>query len=194
MHCYANMQAGIQIGRAEMLDDTMMQVLNKANGTRHTEATTVLFELAVRRRPNQDALKIKLTRHPQKCLKLELHRYCKIRAHTLRSAMVSYALKLASQFLIRRRKFPAGFSGARFFPRLLARRVDSVCDTCLSENTLRRAGPHSIRGLCPFLCTNRLVPLRCTHHLFICRCGNCSPTSSPRANLWRAWSTHSLPS
>lgn len=38
--------AGIQIGRAEMLDDTMVTVLNKVNGTKHAEATTVLFEIA----------------------------------------------------------------------------------------------------------------------------------------------------
>ncbi|CAM9193792.1 unnamed protein product [Ectocarpus sp. 12 AP-2014] len=37
--------AGIQIGRAELLDDTMVKVLNKANNTRHREATTLLFEL-----------------------------------------------------------------------------------------------------------------------------------------------------
>lgn len=41
------LQAGIQIGRAEMLDDTMVTVLNKVNGTKHAEATTVLFEIAV---------------------------------------------------------------------------------------------------------------------------------------------------
>lgn len=41
-------QAGIQIGRAELLDDTMVKVLNKANHTKHTEATTLLFELSVR--------------------------------------------------------------------------------------------------------------------------------------------------
>lgn len=41
-------QAGIQIGRAELLDDTMVKVLNKANNTRHREATTLLFELSVR--------------------------------------------------------------------------------------------------------------------------------------------------
>lgn len=41
-------QAGIQIGRAELLDDTMVKVLNKANNTKHREATTLLFELSVR--------------------------------------------------------------------------------------------------------------------------------------------------
>lgn len=41
-------QAGIQIGRAELLDDTMVKVLNKANHTKHREATTLLFELSVR--------------------------------------------------------------------------------------------------------------------------------------------------
>lgn len=35
------------MGRAELLDNTMMTVLNKANGTNHAEATTVLFELTV---------------------------------------------------------------------------------------------------------------------------------------------------
>ncbi|CAN0371455.1 unnamed protein product, partial [Hapterophycus canaliculatus] len=39
-------QAGIQVGRAELLDDTMVKVLNKANNTRHQEATTLLFEIA----------------------------------------------------------------------------------------------------------------------------------------------------
>lgn len=43
-------QAGIQIGRAELLDDTMVKVLNKANNTKHREATTLLFELSVRAR------------------------------------------------------------------------------------------------------------------------------------------------
>ncbi|CAM9913382.1 unnamed protein product [Pylaiella littoralis] len=38
--------AGIQIGRAELLDDTMVKVLNKANHTKHREATTLLFELS----------------------------------------------------------------------------------------------------------------------------------------------------
>lgn len=43
-----HLQAGIQIGRAELLDDTMVKVLNKVNNTRHPEASTLLFELTVR--------------------------------------------------------------------------------------------------------------------------------------------------
>ncbi len=38
--------AGIQVGRAEMLDDTMIKIINEINGTSFHEATTVLFELA----------------------------------------------------------------------------------------------------------------------------------------------------
>ncbi|CAN0368851.1 unnamed protein product, partial [Discosporangium mesarthrocarpum] len=37
--------AGVPVGRAELMDDTMVRVLNEANTTDHKEATTVLFEL-----------------------------------------------------------------------------------------------------------------------------------------------------
>jgi hypothetical protein len=34
------------VGRAEMMDNNMMKIINVANGTQHIEATTVLFEFA----------------------------------------------------------------------------------------------------------------------------------------------------
>ncbi|CAM9843689.1 unnamed protein product [Chrysoparadoxa australica] len=38
--------AGIQIGRAELMDDTMMKVINQANHKSYQEKTTLLFEFA----------------------------------------------------------------------------------------------------------------------------------------------------
>ncbi len=38
--------AGIQVGRAEMLDDKMMEIINEINGTSFHESATVLFELS----------------------------------------------------------------------------------------------------------------------------------------------------
>ncbi len=38
--------AGIQVGRAELLDDRMMEIINEINGTSFHETSTVLFELA----------------------------------------------------------------------------------------------------------------------------------------------------
>eukprot|EP00953_Heterococcus_sp_UTEX-ZZ885_P004013 2664-Heterococcus_DN1.PRE.2 len=36
----------VAVGRAEMMDNNMMKIINVANGTQHIEATTVLFEFA----------------------------------------------------------------------------------------------------------------------------------------------------
>jgi D-lactate dehydrogenase (cytochrome) len=38
--------AGIQVGRAEMMDDAMMKVINENNGTSYNECTTILVEIA----------------------------------------------------------------------------------------------------------------------------------------------------
>mmetsp|Transcript_6223 Transcript_6223/g.9312 ORF Transcript_6223/g.9312 Transcript_6223/m.9312 type:complete len:560 (+) Transcript_6223:58-1737(+) len=40
------LSAGIQVGRAELLDDTMMKILNKANKKSYKEKPTILLEIA----------------------------------------------------------------------------------------------------------------------------------------------------
>lgn len=41
----ATLQAGIEVGRCELMDDDMIRIINTANGTKDTEQTTLLYEL-----------------------------------------------------------------------------------------------------------------------------------------------------
>jgi D-lactate dehydrogenase (cytochrome) len=41
----ATLQAGVEVGRCELMDDHMVRIMNEMNGLRDTEATTLLYEV-----------------------------------------------------------------------------------------------------------------------------------------------------